>query len=139
MDCVTKVENLEDGSFRHTCVFCGKTAVLTMDRWWTDCNRAPPPGPGTEIEKLFSLLLNRPSCPACKDLRDRMNEWGIDGCKTHRDEIIAQLEAQYKTLSWSETIGAAINGTAAGLASVINPLSPEKSLLDEAIRRASAT
>jgi len=55
--------------------------------------RQPPKkeGVGTELERLFHTV-RFATCGACKALRDQMNEWGPDGCREHRDEIIDKLK-----------------------------------------------
>lgn len=56
--------------------------------------KAPPPkeGVGTELERLFHTV-RFATCGKCKALRDRMNDWGPDGCRKNRKEIIASLKA----------------------------------------------
>lgn len=50
-------------------------------------------GPGTELESIFKEA-NAPSdvCSGlCAEWRNRMNGWGVVGCRSHRQEIVDHL------------------------------------------------
>lgn len=86
------------------------------------------PGPGTELKKIFKTL-GVPYCQACNDLAKKMNDWGVEGCKAHRAEIIADIESRAMKFNIMEWTKLGIKLAAAGL-----PLSIA-GLVDEAIRR----
>src|SRR5688572_10164657 len=59
-----------------------------------------PDGPGTELAKLFAAAgASSDQCGGiCRQWRDQMNLWGVEGCRQHRQEIIDRIEtAAYKT------------------------------------------
>ena len=47
-------------------------------------------GPGTELSKLLPKQLERAAC-SCKDYANKMNKWGVAGCKNRFDEIVEYL------------------------------------------------
>jgi hypothetical protein len=51
-------------------------------------------GPGTELLAIIHDLTDGqiPPCQACLDLARRMNEWGVDVCREHLAEIVADIK-----------------------------------------------
>lgn len=105
----------------------------------------PPPvviehGPGTEFEKLGGIFgLNR-DCNTCRLLKQRMNVLGVDGCREHFDELVAEIKKRFEDMKIGklEWAVAAARGIAAGLLFKIkDPLNPVPGLLEEAIRRST--
>jgi hypothetical protein len=96
----------------------------------------PQHGPGTELKLLLdSLGLHAGGC-GCEQRVREMNIWGIEGCKTNREKIIAWLQTEKSKRSWSEKILAGYHAISLGLAIKLNPIDPIPGLVDEAIRRA---
>ncbi|MGI8980546.1 MAG: hypothetical protein ACR2FY_15060 [Pirellulaceae bacterium] len=79
----------------------------------------------------FRLSANA-SC-GCAEFAAIMDEWGIDGCREYRAEIIGRLKEGYESATWLETIRAGWRGLFQ-----INPLDPLGSLVDLAIARTEA-
>jgi len=96
----------------------------------------PPPteGPGTELKKIFAELLISPiaSCE-CDAMANQMNAWGPDGCREHRDDILAHLQMAYDESTVLQAL------TAGAMAAVRwKPMTLE-GLLNLAIERAALT
>ena len=79
-----------------------------------------------------------PSCPCRRRMR-QMDEWGVDGCREHREEIVGWLREGQERYGWGARITAGWRTVVSGLAWRINPGDPLGSLVDEAVRRAEAT
>jgi len=47
-------------------------------------------GPGTELIKIYKEA-GVPPCNQCYELADKMNEWGVEGCKNNIDAIIEDI------------------------------------------------
>ncbi len=47
-------------------------------------------GPGTELLAIYEAA-KIPTCDACKELAQDMNDWGIEGCRSKLEEIIADI------------------------------------------------
>lgn len=47
-------------------------------------------GPGTELLKIYKDA-GIPSCQACHELANKMNDWGIQGCEDRLDEIVDDI------------------------------------------------
>jgi len=92
-------------------------------------------GPGTELKELI-VKLGVPACSQCTAFADRMDEWGVDGCRIHRGEIVEYLRAKQREMTFSQRLLAAARGAVAGM-TFVDPLDAAGSLVDEAIRRAS--
>ncbi len=65
-----------------------------------------PSGPGTELKRQLADLGARPSLGCGCDAKiERMNEWGVDGCLEHIDEIAGWLKSaaasQSKSQRWA--------------------------------------
>lgn len=52
-------------------------------------------GPGTELLKSYEAA-GVPSCDACKELAQKMNNWGVDECRQRLDEIVADIMPRAK-------------------------------------------
>lgn len=94
-------------------------------------------GPGSELKAMLAQLGFEagPAC-RCNQRAAQMDEWGVEGCKAHREEIVAWLRSEQAKRGWLEKARAAVAAVASGVAFHINPLDPAGSLFDEAIRRA---
>lgn len=47
-------------------------------------------GPGTELLRIYEAA-GVPSCDACKELAQDMNNWGVAGCRERLEEIVADI------------------------------------------------
>lgn len=47
-------------------------------------------GPGSQLIKIFSAK-GMPACQACYALAEKMDVWGVDGCREHFDEIVMDI------------------------------------------------
>jgi len=96
---------------------------------------APTSGPGTELHAILSKLgfkIGGPGCGnGCQAWIDKMNRWGVAGCRENRQAIIDHLNKNKDAATLTEKIKAGAFALAAGL-----PLTVE-GLVDEAIRRHS--
>jgi hypothetical protein len=93
---------------RHRCRRCkGTVAVAERDpsRVHQTCGTSAlaPAGPGRELLVLFAELGIKPrkEC-GCKAYARQMNQWGIDGCRQQRCEIIAHLQSQAEKFGLGE-------------------------------------
>ena len=93
---------------------------------------APNAGPGTELKKILSELgITSQKCPGyCQEWIDRMNTWGVEGCRAHRGEIMAHLNEAYATADLATKIEALGLAVLKGLPKTL------AGLLDLAIERA---
>lgn len=69
-------------------------------------------GPGTELEKILKLFGINPKIGCgCKSIKNKMNRWGVDGCRVPENHawIVERLTANAQKYSWRETITAATN------------------------------
>jgi hypothetical protein len=104
---------------------CGKARTSAADLL-----PVPEHGPGRELHELLEQLgFNIGGCN-CQEWIDRMNRWGVDGCREHRAEIIAHLEEEKDSATLTEKLKAGVLAIANGLPLTIG------GLVDEAIRRA---
>jgi hypothetical protein len=126
----------EDGASLYACNICG------LPIGWKDGPRpkiqrtqpatvtiAPQFGPGTELHKLLHAMGFTPGGCNCDAWRDRMNTWGVDGCREHRQEIIDHLESMKDSATLKDKLRAGVLAVANGLPLTI------PGLVDEAIRR----
>lgn len=101
-------------------------------------------GVGSQIWRLLAEIgvQHDPSCD-CLAWAEKLNAWGVAGCRLARAEIVEHLRSERQHYGWARSIIAAARA-AAGVASDLaagrrpwlNPLDPFGSLVDEAIRRA---
>lgn len=102
--------------------------------------RSNKTGPGTELHKLTAQLkLPRKSGCTCAALERRMDLLGVEGCREHRAELLAELTKNFQLYDAKDKLTAAWHSLTTGLAVRINPLDPLGSLLDLAINRAEST
>lgn len=47
-------------------------------------------GPGTELLRIYEAA-GVPSCDACKELAQKMNNWGVEECRKRLEEIFADI------------------------------------------------
>lgn len=98
-------------------------------------------GPGSELKAILSGLgVNpAPSCD-CNAKARQMDEWGVEGCREHLDEIVQGIKENQERWGWKEAIAnlpkAGIKAIFSGLAFKINPLNPIESLVKLAIKQA---
>lgn len=59
------------------------------------------PGVGDRLHALIAALPGAPKkpCGSCSDMIVKMNRWGPDGCREHREEIIDHLMGQRSKLA----------------------------------------
>ena len=81
-------------------VICGACGRKWHTHWPLEnihhaCNRLPE-GPVTELGKIFSSLgINGKCGSGCPEWIARMNNWGPNGCREHRGEILEHLNQAY--------------------------------------------
>lgn len=94
-------------------------------------------GPGTELKKILSSLGIEagPTCD-CRARANEMDEWGVEGCKANRQQIIDWMREGQERWGWKDKWTGAARAVMSGLAFKLNPLDPFPGLVDEAIRRA---
>jgi hypothetical protein len=63
-------------------------------------------GPGTELKTMLgSVGINpSPTC-SCNTYMRQMDEWGIEGCEAHFDEIVKRLEEKAAEWGWTKAAG----------------------------------
>ena len=95
----------------------------------------PGHGPGTELKAILETLGIEagPTCD-CRARANQMDLWGVDGCREHREQILAWMREGQARWGWKEKLAAAAKAVQSGLAFKLNPLDPFPSLVDEAIR-----
>jgi len=94
---------------------------------------SPTHGPGTTLKSILSELGIKPTANCgCDAMVAKMNQWGADGCRLHREEILTHLHQAYNVSNILTKLKAGILALGQGL-----PLTLE-GLLDEAIQRAEA-
>jgi hypothetical protein len=86
-------------------------------------------GVGHEIHKITTQL-GIPACRACYLMALDMDRNGVEWCKQHRDELIAQIEKRAKDMGWLKWIEAGAKAIALGL-----PKTPA-GMFDLAVERA---
>lgn len=94
-------------------------------------------GPGTELKAVLATLgINpAPSCD-CHARAVQMDEWGVQGCRQHSEQILAWLREGQSRWGWKDKLTAAGRAVVNRLALKLNPLDPFPGLVEEAIRRA---
>ncbi len=88
------------------------------------------------MKLLASLGVVTTNACSCKGRAKQMDQWGVQGCRSNRDEIVKWLQEEQDKRGWAATLSAAVMIAVNGLP--LNPLDPMGSLVDEAIRRAEA-
>lgn len=114
-------------------------------------------GPGTELKAILSSvgINSSPNC-SCNRRMAQMDDWGVDGCKEHFDEIVGWINESAVQWGWSkaaeqkvlessepihqltmtEKLGIGWKSLMSGIAFQVNWLDPYPGLVTEAIRRA---
>lgn len=94
-------------------------------------------GPGTEMKGILSSLHIHPSesCD-CNGKANKMDEWGVEGCREHFDEIVGWMKEGAPKWNWSDKLKAATLAVVTGLAFKLNPADPFPGIIEEAIRLA---
>jgi len=101
-------------------------------------------GPGSQLWRLLETLgVKHTTDCECLGRAERMNAWGVAGCRAARGEIVAWMVEGKDRYGWAGAVKAATAGVAEMVSDVLhgrwpwlNPLDPFGSLVDEAIRRA---
>jgi hypothetical protein len=70
----------------------------------------------------------------CKDRKSQMNVWGIDGCRSNTETIVAWLREQGESASWFAMAKAAVNAATHGY--FINPADPYRSIVEISLQLA---
>lgn len=140
MNCVRK-EGTPQELFE--CERCGRPFALNprgvglpvTRRCAVDEPKYTPAPVGTNMTMVLGeLAAEQKSTCGCAAAAAQMDAWGIAGCEYHRKEIVGWLENGYSHTTWLATIRAGWRGMF-----IINPLDPFNSLLNEAIRRTTAS
>ena len=94
-------------------------------------------GVGSQLWKLLSELgiEHRSDC-SCLDWAVRMNNWGAEGCRLYKKDIINHIKSSSKSYGWGDITKAVTKAISSGLAFRLSITDPFGSLLDEAIRLA---
>jgi len=101
-------------------------------------------GVGSQIWRLLAEIgvHHDPRCD-CLTWAEKLNVWGVVGCRLARHEIVDHLRTARKQYGWARSIQAAaksaahaVGDLAAGRRPWLDPFDPYGSLVDEAIRRA---
>jgi hypothetical protein len=89
---------------------------------------------GTELTKLIAEYGIKPvkSC-GCDSWKQKLNEWGVEGCVSNRQAIIAHLGEAYHAATWWQTLTAAGNAAFKSLPLTLG------GMVDEAIRRSETS
>ena len=157
---MTPIESFnEQGRARHQCPKCGHiTAPIlatSADKVLCRCHRQPPgaerpvvkhsptfidpslaivkEGPGTELKNLLAELgITGPQGCGCESKAQRMNRWGVEGCRERFETIRGWLVESRGKATWAETIRAGMAVVVRG----INFTDIESELVRIAIERA---
>lgn len=99
---------------------------------------APNFGPGTELASLIKQLggTDEHGC-GCKAMIEQMNRWGVDACREHRAEIVAQLTASAAKWGIADWLSGGWKAVTSGLLFTVANADPIGSLVDLAIQRAT--
>lgn len=92
-------------------------------------------GPGTELQKILKELgFNLKESCGCGQRSKTMDEWGVEGCRKHRAQIVSWLKEAAAETTLQEQFRAAWTGLVGGI--WLNPLDVFNGLVDRAIRQA---
>lgn len=114
-----------------TCPHCGFIAEALT--WMKPCDKRPLE-PGSQLRQIFRLLnvKEKEGCH-CSEKYIQMDQWGVDGCKEHFDEIVAWLKEGIKEYDWGDVVAASLLFLPRGIK--VNPFDPFTSLVRLAITR----
>lgn len=92
-------------------------------------------GVGKNLSNIFSSIgIFAEGCGGCYELMVKMNNWGIDGCREHKKEIVAELKQRASTKRWTDVFKAIAKTGATGLAfKMPSWTNPYSSFVDMAI------
>lgn len=84
-------------------ILIGESLLIHRDVWpWLKLHFwfLPPleidgAGPGNELAQILHALRAGQMGMECNQWRQKMNDWGADGCREHREEILNRLREQY--------------------------------------------
>ena len=95
-------------------------------------------GPGTELKAILRTLGINPggSCD-CNSKANKMDEWGVEGCRANRETILTWMREGQGRWGWKDKLAAAAKAVTSGIAFKLDWSDPFPSLIDEAIRRAN--
>lgn len=98
----------------------------------------PTTGPGTKLKAIIQRFgISSEICKSgCGDFADKMDLWGVKGCKERKKYIVEKLSDNINTMTNGQLFKAAWNSIGPMFSGWFNPLRPEESLVDEAIRQA---
>jgi hypothetical protein len=116
------------------CHWCDMYRNQPAYRALWDSVPSPAGLPGTELRKLLNEFgaMPKEGCQ-CVERAIKMDEWGPDGCKRHKAEIVEWLEGEWKRLGLWERLRIAGRAISVGF---LHPLDPAGALVDESIKRA---
>jgi hypothetical protein len=104
--------------------------------------RPPKPcckgGPGYELQALLKAHSVKGCGLSCDGWAAKMNAWGVEGCREHRQEIVDRLRAKRAEAGLLANVAAMGMSVVTGVAFEIDLADPCGWLVDEAIRRAEA-
>lgn len=93
-------------------------------------------GVGSQLWKILEQLgIKHTETCECLTFAEKMNSWGVEGCKIRRKEIIDHMKKNSINYGWGDFTKAIFLSVSTGIAFKINPLDIYGSLLDEAIIR----
>lgn len=97
----------------------------------------PDVGPGKELKLLLAAIgiTTQTGCD-CNKKAAQMNQWGVEGCRQHRDEIAGWLRDNAAKRGWMDKFQAAAWAAITGVAFQLDMTDRYGSLVDLAIRRA---
>ncbi|MBC7857097.1 MAG: hypothetical protein IAF94_27010 [Pirellulaceae bacterium] len=143
------IESADAAGFRRVrCRRCGFTSPRPtkspLDRCFRNCDLMLPdefvPAPvGGELSGLLAELgIEANASCACAARSAKMDAWGIEGCKAHRETILAWLAEGYDTAGFGQKVNAGFLSIGSGLIFKLSAEGLFPGLLNEAIRRAEA-
>lgn len=95
-------------------------------------------GPGYELQSLLKAHSIKGCGLSCDGWASKMDRWGVEGCREHRDEIVARLRSKRADAGLLANVAAMGMSVLTGVAFQIDLSDPCGWLVDEAIRRAEA-
>lgn len=125
------------------CLVCGLRAGPTphaFDRIYSPCRGVPITRPGSELAAILKSVGLEPDAAdtcGCRAMLLKMNIWGVEGCREHREKIVEHLRKSADKRGWLDHLNARCKAAANGLALSVNWLDPIPSLVDLAIERAT--
>lgn len=97
----------------------------------------PHHGPGTELKKILKSLGIEPNAACgCAKKQAQMDEWGVQGCRDHFEEIVGWMREGQGRWGWRDKLTAAAKAVTTGLAFEIDWTDPFVGLVKVSIERA---